>query len=92
LKVGTTPLPREFILYSIYCLWSDAENFDQILFSSPTVEQTPNAMRAIPAIKAEKRKSSRPWLTKKTKPSTTEVKKPKSTFAKIRATVKGKKS
>jgi len=48
-----------------------------------------------PAVKSDKRKSSLPWLTKKEKPTTTsdeEADKPKSPFAKLRATVKGKKT
>lgn len=46
-----------------------------------------------PTVKADKRKSSLPWLTKKEKPtSDDEAEKPKSPFAKLRATVKGKSS
>ena len=47
-----------------------------------------------PAPKARKASSSLPWLTKKEKPATSdeEVEKPKSPFAKLRATVKGKKA
>lgn len=46
-----------------------------------------------PAVKSDKRKSSLPWLTKKEKPtSDEEADKPKSPFAKLRATVKGKKT
>lgn len=45
-----------------------------------------------PAVKSDKRKSSLPWLTKKEKPATSdeEAEKPKSPFAKLRATVKGR--
>ncbi|KAK2625547.1 hypothetical protein QTJ16_004859 [Diplocarpon rosae] len=48
-----------------------------------------------PITKAEKRKSSLPWLSKKEKattPSDEETEKPKSPFAKLRATVKAKSS
>jgi hypothetical protein len=47
-----------------------------------------------PAPKARKASSSLPWLTKKEKPATSdeEAEKPKSPFAKLRATVKGKKT
>ncbi|KAF4632565.1 hypothetical protein G7Y89_g5566 [Cudoniella acicularis] len=47
-----------------------------------------------PVVKSDKRKSSIPWLTKKEKPTSDEegVEKPKSPFAKLRATVKGKSS
>jgi len=49
-----------------------------------------------PAVKSDKRKSSLPWLTKKEKPTSDseegEKEKPKSPFAKLRATVKGKSS
>jgi hypothetical protein len=46
-----------------------------------------------PAVKSDKRKSSLPWLTKKDKPTSDEEgEKPKSPFAKLRATVKGKTS
>jgi len=46
-----------------------------------------------PIAKSEKRKTSLPWLTKKDKPtSDEETEKPKSPFAKLRATVKGKSS
>ncbi|PBP22446.1 immunogenic protein [Diplocarpon rosae] len=48
-----------------------------------------------PITKAEKRKSSLPWLNKKEKattPSDEETEKPKSPFAKLRATVKSKSS
>ncbi|CAG8948772.1 hypothetical protein HYFRA_00001894 [Hymenoscyphus fraxineus] len=51
------------------------------------------AKTEIPAIKSDKRKSSLPWLSKKEKPtSEDEAEKPKSPFAKLRATVKGKSS
>jgi hypothetical protein len=46
-----------------------------------------------PVVKTDKRKSSLPWLNKKDKPSSDEEgEKPKSPFAKLRATVKGKTS
>ncbi|TVY78567.1 hypothetical protein LSUE1_G008426 [Lachnellula suecica] len=48
-----------------------------------------------PVTKSDKRKSSLPWLTKKEKPTSDsegEKEKPKSPFAKLRATVKGKKA
>lgn len=47
-----------------------------------------------PVVKADKRKSSLPWLSKKEKATTSdeEGEKPKSPFAKLRATVKGKSS
>ncbi|KAL2063476.1 hypothetical protein VTL71DRAFT_5281 [Oculimacula yallundae] len=47
-----------------------------------------------PVVKTDKRKSSLPWLTKKEKATTSddEAEKPKSPFAKLRATVKGKSS
>ncbi|KAG0651772.1 hypothetical protein D0Z07_2026 [Hyphodiscus hymeniophilus] len=47
-----------------------------------------------PAVKNDKRKSSLPWLSKKEKATTSdeETEKPKSPFAKLRATVKTKKS
>jgi len=46
-----------------------------------------------PVTKTDKRKSSLPWLSKKEKPtSDDETEKPKSPFAKLRATVKGKSS
>jgi hypothetical protein len=47
-----------------------------------------------PVVKTDKRKSSLPWLTKKDKTATSdeETEKPKSPFAKLRATVKGKSS
>jgi len=48
-----------------------------------------------PAVKSDKRKSSLPWLSKKEKPATSDdevTEKPKSPFAKLRATVKGKKA
>ncbi|ESZ98091.1 hypothetical protein SBOR_1470 [Sclerotinia borealis F-4128] len=48
-----------------------------------------------PVTKADKRKSSLPWLSKKEKSTTTsdeETEKPKSPFAKLRATVKSKSS
>jgi len=46
-----------------------------------------------PTTKTDKRKSSLPWMTKKEKPtSDEESEKPKSPFAKLRATVKGKSS
>ncbi|TVY49817.1 hypothetical protein LOCC1_G000458 [Lachnellula occidentalis] len=45
----------------------------------------------VPTTKTDKRKSSLPWMTKKEKPtSDEESEKPKSPFAKLRATVKGK--
>lgn len=48
----------------------------------------------IPVVKNDKRKSSLPWLNKKEKATTSdeEGEKPKSPFAKLRATVKGKTS
>ncbi|TVY18422.1 hypothetical protein LARI1_G004660 [Lachnellula arida] len=46
-----------------------------------------------PTTKTDKRKSSLPWMTKKEKPTSDEEgEKPKSPFAKLRATVKGKSS
>ncbi|KAK0118181.1 hypothetical protein ONS95_012486 [Cadophora gregata] len=47
-----------------------------------------------PTVKTDKRKSSLPWLSKKEKATTSdeETEKPKSPFAKLRATVKGKTS
>ncbi|EHK96247.1 PH [Glarea lozoyensis ATCC 20868] len=46
-----------------------------------------------PVTKTDKRKSSLPWLSKKEKPtSDDDTEKPKSPFAKLRATVKGKSS
>jgi hypothetical protein len=48
-----------------------------------------------PVVKSDKRKSSLPWLNKKDKSAPTsdeETDKPKSPFAKLRATVKGKKA
>ncbi|KAH6711405.1 Pleckstrin homology domain-containing protein [Leptodontidium sp. MPI-SDFR-AT-0119] len=47
-----------------------------------------------PVVKSDKRKSSLPWLSKKEKATTSdeETEKPKSPFAKLRATVKGKAS
>jgi len=47
-----------------------------------------------PVVKADKRKSSLPWLSKKEKPTSDDevTEKPKSPFAKLRATVKGKTS
>jgi len=47
-----------------------------------------------PVVKSDKRKSSLPWLSKKEKATTSdeETEKPKSPFAKLRATVKGKSS
>ncbi|TVY42456.1 hypothetical protein LSUB1_G001737 [Lachnellula subtilissima] len=47
----------------------------------------------VPTTKTDKRKSSLPWMTKKEKPTSDEEgEKPKSPFAKLRATVKGKSS
>jgi len=47
-----------------------------------------------PVVKTDKRKSSLPWMTKKKEVTTSddEAEKPKSPFAKLRATVKGKSS
>ena len=47
-----------------------------------------------PVVKSDKRKSSLPWLNKKEKATTSDEEgdKPKSPFAKLRATVKGKNS
>ncbi|CAD6442035.1 c7db0c9d-4ed0-4ee9-9f1f-bbc9863d19b5 [Sclerotinia trifoliorum] len=56
--------------------------------------ETPKAAE-IPMTKADKRKSSLPWLSKKDKSAATsdeETEKPKSPFAKLRATVKSKSS
>jgi len=54
--------------------------------------ETPEKVET-PAVKNDKRKSSLPWLTKKDKPTSDEEgEKPKSPFAKLRATVKGKSS
>ncbi|QSZ37641.1 hypothetical protein DSL72_008740 [Monilinia vaccinii-corymbosi] len=56
--------------------------------------ETPKAPE-VPSAKADKRKSTLPWLNKKEKSATTsdeETEKPKSPFAKLRATVKAKSS
>lgn len=56
--------------------------------------ETPKAVET-PITKADKRKSSLPWLNKKDKSAATsdeETEKPKSPFAKLRATVKSKSS
>lgn len=61
----------------------------------PTINgETPKAAET-PMTKADKRKSSLPWLSKKDKSAATsdeETEKPKSPFAKLRATVKSKSS
>ncbi|TEY38624.1 hypothetical protein BOTCAL_0482g00050 [Botryotinia calthae] len=62
--------------------------------ASVTNGETPKAVET-PVTKADKRKSSLPWLNKKDKSAATsdeETEKPKSPFAKLRATVKSKSS
>lgn len=59
------------------------------------VETNGETKAEAPAVKSDKRKSSLPWLSKKEKPATSDdevTEKPKSPFAKLRATVKGKTS
>jgi len=61
---------------------------------TPAAVETPEVKTETPAVKSEKRKSSLPFLSKKDKAATSdeEGEKPLSPFAKLRATVRGKKA
>ncbi|KAG4034979.1 hypothetical protein MFRU_002g03280 [Monilinia fructicola] len=75
-------------------LTTDAASPVEATEAPATNGETPKAAET-PTVKTDKRKSSLPWLNKKEKSATTsdeETEKPKSPFAKLRATVKSKSS
>jgi hypothetical protein len=95
-------LPSHWYVFEYLLVENISHNLQATSVASPSTVPTESTDAPVtngetkteaPAVKSDKRKSSLPWLTKKEKPtSDDETEKPKSPFAKLRATVKGKTS